>query len=225
MTKLFDNIFYVTTIIILCVCSQAHGEENTLWDLGVVVNKQSSKTYQQELDLNGTDKPSLKTPKQTAQIKALYSDNFIAPIMQEIKGPLSTSFNIIQKYDSMLKKLSIDDKIRMLKKSFLNKEYWKFFSLHGFIEANGSNLDIQEMYIQNLYYSKKNKESLEKLQTIKEEDVTDILLYYKIKNLIQLKLITEAQKHIDLFVDRYGDSDLLYYVNHERKLIEINYAE
>ena len=40
---------------------------------------------------------------------------------------------------------------------------------------------LNSMYVQNLYYSKKTNEALEFIDTINDDDLSDIMLLYKIK--------------------------------------------
>ena len=110
----------------------------------------------------------------------------------------------------------------MLKNSFLNKEYWRFLNLHSAIKTdNHNNAALEEMYVQNLYYTKKHNDALQHLSSIDNKHLTDILLYYKIKILVQLKQIDKALEHITLFLSDYSDSDLLPYVQYDKKTIEI----
>lgn len=210
-------------ISVLIVWSCAFSSEEALWDLGVIINYQKNNTYQQELNL---DELYLHTKNNENKIKALYSHNFIAPILYEIKNPVDNNFNIMETYDQMIANLSITEKANMLKSAFLNKTYWKFFSLHSFFKNKPENTtQFNEMYIQQLYSAKKFNEAQRFLDVTEKQDLTDILLYYKIKLLVRQKSIKEAQQHIDFFISKHHNSDLLYYVKHEKKLIEIKYEK
>jgi hypothetical protein len=199
--------------------------EKTLWDLGVIIDYDRQPVIQKEIDIKTLD--NIYDKELTHKhIKALYSNSFIEPILHEIKNPINNDLNIFKKYDNILEHLSIQDKINMIKKSFLNKEYWKFFSLHSFLknDENSKDTTLNSMYIQNLYYSKKTDEGLKFINTINENDLSDIMLLYKIKIQIKSKNIEDAKQSINLFMKKYSDSDFTYYVEYEKKLIEIKYA-
>ena len=217
------NLFTQPMVFIFIIFSSLFATEEILWDLGVVINSHGSKTYQQELSL---DELYLDSHNKNDQIKALYSHNFIAPILYEIKNPVHNSFDIIKTYDNFLGYLSITEKANILKSAFLNKKYWKFFSLHSFIENNTENpKQVDEMYIQNLYYTKKTDEALDYLNDIEDQNLTDLLMYYKIKLFIQNKSYKKADKYINLFITQHSNSDLLYYVKYEKKIIEIKHEK
>ena len=204
--------------VAFCLLINLYAEEQVLWDLGMVINASNTIKYQKELNLDSLH------PKQTTQknIKALYSNNFIAPTVHEFKSPIQNNFNIIKTYDKLLEHLSVDQKIYMLKNFFLNKQYWKFLNLHGIVNENtSSDTPLEEMYVQNLYYTKKYKEALSHLGSIDNSNLTDMLLYYKIKTLIQLKQNDEALEQMTLFVSSYKNSDLLPYVEYDQKTIEM----
>ncbi len=205
--------------ITLCMLMNLYAAEHVLWDLGVVIKTNNTETYQKELNIDALEtKPSARQK----DIKALYSDNFIAPTVYEFKNPLKNDFNITKTYDKLLEHLSLDYKIHILKNSFLNKEYWKFLSLHSILQTNIKNdIELEEMYVQNLYYTKKHKETLSHLDSIDNNQLTDILLFYKIKALVQLKQTNEALENITLFISNYSDSDLLPYVQYDKKTIEM----
>ena len=213
------NPFVYLIITLLFICGHICATEEVLWDLGVIVHKNSLETSQQEIDINYLEKHNNKSTHDN--IKALHSNNFIEPILYEIKKPIDYSFSIIKTYDNILKNLSISNKLTLLQKSFLNKEYWKFFSLHKILPSTTRDQSLGEMYVQNLYYSKQTEEALEFINTIQENELTDMLLLYKIKILIKTKQINRAQELIYLFTNKYYNSDLLYYVQYEGKLIEI----
>ena len=205
--------------ITLCMLMNLYAAEHALWDLGVVIKTNNTETYQKELNIDALE---TKPPARQKDIKALYSDNFIAPTVYEFKNSLKNDFNITKTYDKLLEHLSLDYKIHILKNSFLNKEYWKFLSLHSILQTNIKNdIELEEMYVQNLYYTKKHNETLSHLDSIDNNQLTDILLFYKIKALVQLKQTNEALENITLFISNYSDSDLLPYVQYDKKTIEM----
>ena len=223
MINSFIYIYYFP--ILLFMFSNMNAGEKTLWDLGVIIDYDRQPVIQKEIDIKTLD--NIYDKELTHKhIKALHSNSFIEPILHEIKNPINNNLNIFKKYDNILEHLSIQDKINMIKKSFLNKEYWKFFSLHGFLknDENSKDTTLNSMYIQNLYYSQKTDEGLKFINTINENDLSDIMLLYKIKIQIKSKNIEDAKQSINLFMKKYSDSDFTYYVEYEKKLIEIKHA-
>ena len=188
-----------------------------LWDLGVSIEKDKQEIIQKEIDLNTINNDFINNN----QIKALYSDNFIKPILQEIKRSIVIDNNIIKKYDQNLYTLPINQRISSIKKSFLNKEFIKFFNIHSTItpiETQDKKI-LTSMYIQNLYYTNQFQKAFEDINKIEEKDLSDELLLFKIKIYVKLKNIDLAKKTIQLFLKAYPDSDLLRYVEYENKLI------
>ena len=190
----------------------------SLWDLGVIVEKDLPITYQKEMDINNLIEPM----SSTETIKALHSNNFIPPIIQEIKNPLLNKNNIIKKYDDLLNKLSLSDKILSIKKSFLNKEFSSFFNFYHLLHKDNIKKDqtIDLMYIQNLYFSNQLDAAGSALNSFDINNLSDQLLLYKIKIDIKLKNIEEANTNIDYFIYKFPKSDLMPYVVYERKLIK-----
>ena len=219
------SIYLHHFLSLFLIFSSINADQVILWDLGVIIDYDQHPISQKEIDIHTLDNIYSKesSPK---HIKALHSNSFIEPILHEIKTQTNNDFNIIKRYDNLLKHLSIKDKIDMMKKSFLNKEYWKFFSLHSFFKNDEmpQNSMLNSMYVQNLYYSQKTDQALDFLNTIHDNDLSDIMLLYKIKIQIKSQNIEDAQKSIKLFMDTYSDSDLRHYIEYENKLIKIKYA-
>ena len=189
----------------------------SLWDLGVIVEKDQTITYQKELDINNLIDPTPADYK----IKALHSNNFIPPIIHEIKTPSFIKKNIVKKYDEMLSKLSLSDKILAIKKSFLNKEFSSFFNSFQSINKDQIQTDatINLMYIQNLYFSNQFNDAQVALEGLNIDQLSEELLLYKIKVDIKLKNIQDAISSIDYFINKFPNSDLMNYVVYEQKLI------
>jgi len=189
-----------------------------LWDLGVIVEKDLPITYQQEIDINNL----METNNSHDNIKALHSNNFIPPIIQEIKNPIFSKNNIIKKYDEMLSVFSLSDKILSMKKSFLNKEFSSFFNFYNVLNKdksiNDSTVDL--MYIQNLYFSNQLDDAERALGNIETHQLSPELLLYQIKINVKLKNIVDANSNIDYFINQFPNSDLMPYVMYEKKLIK-----
>tara|TARA_Y100001970_G_scaffold290925_1_gene426269 strand:+ start:2085 stop:2684 length:600 start_codon:yes stop_codon:yes gene_type:complete len=188
-----------------------------LWDLGVIVEKDNPITYQKELDIN-----QLVNTFPEENIKALHSNNFIPPIMHEIKNPQFKTQNIIQKYDSMFGKLPLSSKLLSIKKSFLNKEFSSFFNFYKLIDKEDLQKDdtVNLMYIQNLYFSNQLEGAKSAIDILDINILSPELLLYKIKIDVKLKNIESAKNSIDYFIIKFSKSDLMPYVVYEQKLIK-----
>ena len=209
---------YFHCILMLCVFNTINAKQEILWDLGVMIDKTQDKNItQKEIDLD----TFTYSPTTVQEIRALHSNNFIEPILHEIKGSLNHKDNIIKTYDNIINKLSFTEKTALIKKSFLSKEYIKFFSLHKFFKnhKNEETTIFNSMYVQNLYYSHQFDKTLTAINAISKKQLTDELLLYKIKTLIKLKFFSEAKTNIDDFITIYPNSDLIHYINHEKQLI------
>ena len=205
------------SLIIMVLVSVSFANQS-LWDLGVIVEKDLPITYQRDVDIN-----NLVTPRgPNENIKALHSNNFLPPIIQEIKNPLLEKNNIIKKYDQIFNHISLSDKILSIKKSFLNKQFSNFFNFYNMLNRKNIETDkiIDLMYIQNLYFSNQLDEALSGLEGLKIDDLSPELLLYKIKIELKLKNINNANINIDYFINKFPDSDLMRYVIYEKKLIE-----
>ena len=189
----------------------------SMWDLGVIIEKDNPITYQKELDVNNLVEPVITNNN----IKALHSNNFIPPIIHEIKNPMLKNNNILKKYDAMFSKISLSDKILSIKKSFLNKQYSSFFNFYKLIDNKNvkTNQIINLMYIQNLYFSNQFSGAKEALNDVNINQLSEDLLLYKIKIDIKLKNIEDAISTIDYFSNKFPNSDLMPYVIYEKKLI------
>ena len=190
----------------------------SMWDLGVIIEKDNPVTYQKELDINNLVQPVITNNN----IKALHSNNFIPPIIHEIKNPILKNNNILKKYDAMFSKISLSDKILSIKKSFLNKQYSSFFNFYKLIDNKNVKTDqmMNLMYIQNLYFSNQFSDAEEALNNVDIHELSEDLLLYKIKIDIKLKNIEDAISTIDYFSNKFPNSDLMPYVIYEKKLID-----
>jgi len=190
----------------------------SMWDLGVIIEKDNPITYQKELDINNLVQPVITNNN----IKALHSNNFIPPIIHEIKNPILKNNNILKKYDAMFSNISLSDKILSIKKSFLNKQYSSFFNFYKLIDNKNVKTDqmMSLMYIQNLYFSNQFSDAEEALNNVDIHKLSEDLLLYKIKIDIKLKNIEDAISTIDYFSNKFPNSDLMPYVIYEKKLID-----
>ena len=208
---------YFSTIILTGVATMVFADQ-PLWDLGVIINNDPAITYQREINLDSIEgSPALET-----NIRALHSNNFIPPIIQEIKNSQINTKNIVKKYDELVSSLSTSDKISSIKKSFLSKKFSSFFSFYKSLNKDHkkANPSLDLMYVQNLYFSNKFKEAKRVVDSSTETAMTPELLLYKIKINIKLKNTDEAHTDINYFTTHFIDSDLMQYVIYEKKLLE-----
>ena len=190
-----------------------------LWELGVVINSHEPITYQREVDLD-TMRGFVATPSKN--IKALHSNNFIPPILKEIKSPINLKESIIKHYDKSISGLNLGDRILSVKKLFLNKRFVDFFSLYKSIEKKDRLADpsIDVMYIQNLYLSNEYSKASKFIENIASDQINADILLYKIKIDIKLNKYKQAQKNIKEFSEKYNESDLIKYVLYEKQILE-----
>jgi len=206
-----NNIFLFTVSL-----SFVFSAQKAYWDLGIIINDEKPTLLQKEVDLDAVNYDT----HNTENIKALHSNNFIPPVLYELKTPGLLNVPTFQKYDDFIYSLSVSETVKFFKKSFLNNQYSNFFATHRLLNKQvvGDEL-VHSMYIQKLYHSSQFSKAHESLNNISADSLTDELLFYKIKVDIKLKNYNSAQNNIQLFIDKFQDSDLLRYVVYENKLL------
>ena len=191
-------------------------DQNIYWDLGVTIDNTTPQVYQREINIDSIE--IIQSYSMPENIKALHSENFIEPILYEIKNSINSN-SIIKKYDELVSKFSEKEKVNFIKKAFLNKEYIKFFAFHT---PAISNQELDNIYIQNLYFSKSFKKAINYIDKLESKQKTDEILWFEIKSLIKLKQLDEAKNKIDYFLEEHTSSDLLNYVIYENTHLKIN---
>ena len=201
------------TITSLSLCS------TNLWELGLIIENEKPVTYQREIDIDNLDAVNLY---QDTNIRALHSNNFIPPIIKEIKNPIFNKIDVTKKYDELASMLSIKDRIISVKKMFLTKKFTGFFSIYKSLKEEDRNKDksLDIMYVQNLYSSNNYKDAKDFIDSLEPSRLAPDLLLYKIKINIKLNCKKEALNNINEFIEKYNNSDLLKYVIYEKKLLE-----
>ncbi len=209
--------------IIIAVLVSLLFSKQSLWDFGVIIEKDLPITYQREIDINNL----VELTSSNNNIKALHSNLFLPPIVQEIKSPLFKKRNLVKNYDDILSKFSLSDKISSVKKAFLNKQFTSFFNFYNLLNHNNIGRDetINLMYIQNLYFSNQLDIALLALDCLKIDGLSPELLLYKIKIELKLKKINNANDSINYFINKFPNSDLMRYVIYEKKLIDNKYND
>tara|TARA_Y100000588_G_C13996788_1_gene813851 strand:+ start:20 stop:664 length:645 start_codon:yes stop_codon:yes gene_type:complete len=211
--------FFIISFLICLVFAS----EDKLWDLGVVIDKKNNTIIQQELDLETLELNNISNNIILHDVKALHSDNFIAPIIKEFKSP-SLHKNITKAYDEIIAHLSLKEKIKLLKEVFLNKQFSQFISVFKSMDKATSPISVS-LYVQNLYFSNQHHKALDLLSDFEGDTENGDILFFKIKSLIKLKKIEEAYSHIETFLFLYPNSDYLNYILFEKNLLELNHAK
>ena len=215
---MMNNFSIIITVLVSLLFSN-----QSLWDFGVIIEKDLPITYQREMDINNL----VELTSSNNNIKALHSNLFLPPIIQEIKSPLFEKRNLVKNYDDILSKFSLSDKISSVKKAFLNKQFTRFFNFYNLLNHNniGRDKTINLMYIQNLYFSSQLDIALLALDRLKIDSLSPELLLYKIKIELKLKKINNANDSINYFINKFPNSDLMRYVIYEKKLIDNKYND
>ena len=213
-----NNFSIIITVLVSLLFSN-----QSLWDFGIIIEKDLPITYQREIDINNL----VESTSSNNNIKALHSNLFLPPIIQEIKSPLFEKRNLVKNYDDIFSKFSLSDKISSVKKAFLNKQFSSFFNFYNLLNHNniGRDKTINLMYIQNLYFSNQLDVALLALDRLKIDSLSSELLLYKIKIELKLKKINNANDSINYFINKFPNSDLMRYVIYEKKLIDNKYND
>ena len=124
-------------------------------------------------------------------------------------------------------KRQTSETINFIKRSFLNDNFSRFFTLYGQIKINEvpQNEKINILYIQNLYRSNQYKNAKKILNSISLDDMTDEMVLYLIKTNIKIGNIEESLEQIKFFNKKFHNSNLARYVNHEKKLLDQKYEK
>tara|TARA_Y100000768_G_scaffold345129_1_gene291852 strand:- start:14 stop:661 length:648 start_codon:yes stop_codon:yes gene_type:complete len=196
------------------------------WDLGVHIDKNSQTIVQRELTFDQISDIKTSTTNQD-QIMAFRANNFIAPILHNLKYPLVELDNALASKDEFIFSLSTRETINFIKRSFLNDNFSRFFTLYGQIKINEVPKieKINILYIQNLYRSNQYDNAKKILNSILLDDMTDEMVLYLIKTNIKLGNIEESLEQIKFFNKKFHNSDLARYVNHEKKLLNQKYEK
>ncbi len=211
----FNHILIFGLLLSLCLTST-----QKYWDLGVVIDTNENMVVQREVD------PSTigfldDAEDNVEQIMAFRANNFIAPILHNFKYPIISAPNRISKNEEFIFSLTTKDAVNHIKRSFLNEQFGKFFSLYGQIKINEVSKieNINTLYIQNLYKSNQYSVAKSILDKISQDQLTDEMLLYLIKTNIKLKYFDIAKDQISFFKSTHPDSDLLRYIKNEEQLL------
>jgi len=221
MTTSFHMVFFLLSFLTLLM-----SETLRYWDLGVHIDKNSQTIVQRELTFDQISDIKTSTTNQD-QIMAFRANNFIAPILHNLKYPLVELDNAVASKDEFIFSLSTRETINFIKRSFLNDHFSRFFTLYSQIKINEVPKieKINILYIQNLYRSNQYDNAKKILNSILLDDMTDEMVLYLIKTNIKLGNIEESLEQIKFFNKKFHNSDLARYVNHEKKLLNQKYEK
>ena len=196
------------------------------WDLGVQIDKNRQSIVQKELVFDQIADINASFTNED-QIMAFRANNFIAPILHNLKYPLVGLDSEIHHKDEFIFSLSTNETINFIKRSFLNDNFSRFFTLYSQIKINEVPKieQINILYIQNLYRSNQYANAKKILNSLSLDDMTDEMVLYLIKTNIKLGNIKEALEQIKFFNIKFHNSDLARYVNHEKKLLDQKYEK
>ena len=213
-------------ILLLSFFTLLMSETLRYWDLGVHIDKNSPTIVQKELAFDQITNINTLTTNED-QIMAFRANNFVAPILHNLKYPLVGQSNSVPHKDEFIFSLSTRETINFIKRSFLNDNFSRFFKLYGQIKINEvpQNEKINILYIQNLYRSNQYNNAKKILNSMSLEDMTDEMVLYLIKTNIKLGNIEESLQQINFFNKKFHNSDLARYVNHEKKLLDQKYEK
>ena len=221
MTTSFHMVIFLLSFLTLLM-----SETLRYWDLGVHIDKNSQTIVQKELAFDQIANINTLTTNED-QIMAFRANNFVAPILHNLKYPLVGLSNSAPHKDEFIFSLSTRETINFIKRSFLNDNFSRFFKLYSQIKINEvpQNEKINILYIQNLYRSNQYNNAKKILNSMSLEDMTDEMVLYLIKTNIKLGNIEESLQQINFFNKKFHKSDLARYVNHEKKLLDQKYEK
>ena len=202
-------------------CSQLFSN-NVLWDMGVEIETSDTKIIiQKEIDLS-----TLQDNPQNIEVKALMSDNFIAPIKKTINSYIWDNIKKRIINENIVLPQTIDEKISFIKKKYINQEYYRtLVGIQSLINDKidiSNDLDLQLIYVESLYKAKKYNVALSFINKYSLDQNSDLGLLIKariFKNMNNLNEAFNAYKKLD---EIFPNSDYSFYIKTELKLMERN---
>ena len=213
---MIKNCLYISLF-----CSQLFSN-NVLWDMGVEIETSDTKIIiQKEIDLS-----TLQDNPQNIEVKALMSDNFIAPIKKTINSYIWDNIKKRIINENMILPQTIDEKISFIKKKYINQEYYRtLVGIQSLINDKidiSNDLDLQLIYVESLYKAKKYNVALSFINKYSLDQNSDLGLLIKariFKNMNNLNEAFNAYKKLD---EIFPNSDYSFYIKTELKLMERN---
>ena len=213
---MIKNCLYISLF-----CSQLFSN-NVLWDMGVEIETSDTKIIiQKEIDLS-----TLQDNPQNIEVKALMSDNFIAPIKKTINSYIWDNIKKRIINENIVLPQTIDEKISFIKKKYINQEYYRtLVGIQSLINDKidiSNDLDLQLIYVESLYKAKKYNVALSFINKYSLDQNSDLGLLIKariFKNMNNLNEAFNAYKKLD---EIFPNSDYSFYIKTELKLMERN---
>ena len=130
MTTSFHIVIFLLSSFTLIM-----SETLRYWDLGVHIDKNSQTMVQKELAFDQIANINTSATNED-QIMAFRANNFVAPILHNLKYPLVGLSNAVPHKDEFIFSLSTRETINFIKRSFLNDNFSRFFTLYSQIKIN-----------------------------------------------------------------------------------------
>ena len=209
-------------LYIFLFCSQLFSN-NVLWDMGVEIetSPDAKIIIQKEIDLN-----ALQDNPQNIEVKALMSNNFIAPIKKTINSYIWDNIKKRIINENIILPQTIDEKISFIKKKYINQEYYRTLVgiqslIHDKIDIS-HDLDLQLIYVESLYKAKKYNVALSFINKYSLDQNSDLGLFIKARIFKNMNNLSEALNAYKKLGEIFPNSDYSYYIKTELKLMERN---
>jgi len=209
-------------LYIFLFCSQLFSN-NVLWDMGVEIetSPDAKIIIQKEIDLN-----ALQDNPQNIEVKALMSNNFIAPIKKTINSYIWDNIKKRIINENIILPQTIDEKISFIKKKYINQEYYRTLVgiqslIHDKIDIS-HDLDLQLIYVESLYKAKKYNVALSFINKYSLDQNSDLGLLIKARIFKNMNNLSEALNAYKKLGEIFPNSDYSYYIKTELKLMERN---
>lgn len=202
-------------------CSQLFSN-NVLWDMGVEIETSDTRIIiQKEIDLN-----TLQDNPQNIEVKALMSDNFIAPIKKTINSYIWDNIKKRIINENIILPQTIDEKISFIKKKYINQEYYRtLIGIQSIINDKidiSNDLDLQLIYVESLYKAKKYNVALSFINKYSLDQNSDLGLLIKARIFKNMNNFSEALNAYKKLDEIFPNSDYSFYIKTELKLMERN---
>ena len=213
---MIKNCLYISLF-----CSQLFSN-NVLWDMGVEIETSDTKIIiQKEIDLS-----TLQDNPQNIEVKALMSDNFIAPIKKTINSYIWDNIKKRIINENMILPQTIDEKISFIKKKYINQEYYRtLIGIQSLINDKidiSNDLDLQLIYVESLYKAKKYNVALSFINKYSLDQNSDLGLLIKARIFKNMNNFSEAFNAYKKLNEIFPNSDYSFYIKTELKLMERN---
>ena len=213
---MIKNCLYISLF-----CSQLFSN-NVLWDMGVEIETSDTKIIiQKEIDLS-----TLQDNPQNIEVKALMSDNFIAPIKKTINSYIWDNIKKRIINENIVLPQTIDEKISFIKKKYINQEYYRtLIGIQSLINDKidiSNDLDLQLIYVESLYKAKKYNVALSFINKYSLDQNSDLGLLIKARIFKNMNNFSEAFNAYKKLNEIFPNSDYSFYIKTELKLMERN---